>query len=214
VYLIVNTEISQQSGIIMAKERNSHRTITFITGNQHKVKEAKGIFHKFGITMEHADLGYPEIQGNLGDVARYGAQHAARRLEKPLIVEDAGLFIKALKWFPGTYSSYIQETLGNQGILKLMSNVNDRYAEFRSVIGFCTPKTEPKIFLGTVKGHISYEEKGKYGFAYDPLFYPEGYNKTFGELKREEKNEFSHRRMSLEKFALWYHDSFKDNRGD
>ena len=186
--------------------------ITFITSNQHKVKEATGIFSKFGITLEHVDLGYPEIQGELRDVAKYGAQHVAKRLNKPVIVEDAGLFIKALKWFPGTYSSYIQETLGNQGILKLMSDVNDRYAEFRSVIGFCTPKTEPKTFLGTVRGHISYKEKGEYGFAYDTLFYPKGYDKTFGELNREEKNEFSHRRVSLEKFTLWYHDWSKDNK--
>ena len=190
----------------MAKESNSGRTITFITGNQHKVKEAQGILNNLGITLEHADIGYPEIQGNLEDVARYGAQHAARRLGKPVIVEDAGLFIKALEWFPGTYSSYVQETLKNQGILKLMSDVEDRYAEFRSVVGYCTPKTEPEVFLGTVKGRIGHMEKGSYGFAYDPLFIPEGYDKSFGELNREEKNRFSHRRKSLEKFALWYKD--------
>jgi XTP/dITP diphosphohydrolase len=187
----------------MTKTKHLQFSITFITGNQHKVKEARGIFEKFGLKLEHADLGYPEIQGDLADVARYGAKHVAERLNKPVIVEDAGIFIKALNWFPGTYSSYVQETLGNQGILKLMSNVEDRYAEFRSVIGYCTPKTEPKIFLGAVKGHIAHIEKGKHGFAYDPLFYPEGYDKTFGELKRKEKNEFSHRRKSLEKFATW-----------
>lgn len=162
-----------------------------------------------GITLEHADLGYPEIQGTLEEVASYGAQHVARRLKKPVIVEDAGVFIKALKWFPGTYSSYVQDTLGNSGILKLMSDVKDRYAEFRSVVGFCTPNTEPKVFLGTVKGHIAYEEKGEHGFAFDPLFYPEGYDKTFGELEREIKNRFSHRRRSLEKFGLWYKDRLK-----
>lgn len=178
--------------------------ITFITGNQHKVKEAQGILNKLGITLEHAELCYPEIQGTLQQVAGYGAQHVARRLGTPVIVEDAGIFIKALKWFPGTYSSYVQGTLGNKGILKLMSNVEDRYAEFRSVVGFCTPKTEPKIFLGAVKGHIADEEKGNYGFAYDPLFIPEGYDKTFGELTIEIKNRFSHRRKSLEKFAQWY----------
>lgn len=188
----------------MVKKDRILKTITFITGNPHKVKEAQGIFKNLGIKLEHADLGYPEIQGNLEDVARYGAQHAARRLGKPVIVEDAGLFIKALKWFPGTYSSYVQDTLGNQGILKLMSDVIDRYAEFRSVVGYCTPKTEPEVFLGTVKGRIGFEKKGDQGFAYDPLFYPEGYKKSFGELKREEKNEFSHRRRSLEKFALWF----------
>lgn len=130
----------------MAKESNLPITITFITGNKHKVKEAQGIFHQFNIEVEHVDLGYPEIQGELIDVARFGAVDAARRLGRPVIVEDAGLFIKALNWFPGTYSSYVQETLGNEGILKLMNNVEDRYAEFRSVIGFATPKTEPKTF--------------------------------------------------------------------
>ena len=190
----------------MSKASNFLKTITFITGNQHKVKEAQGILNNLGISLEHADLGYVEIQGDLEDVARYGAQHAARRLGKPVIVEDAGLFIKSLKWFPGTYSSYVQETLGNKGILKLMSDVEDRYAEFRSVVGYCTPKTEPEVFLGAVKGRIGYVEKGNYGFAYDPLFIPDGYDKSFGELQRDVKNRFSHRRKSLEKFALWYKD--------
>lgn len=179
------------------------KVINFITGNKHKVKEAKGIFENFGIELEHEDLGYPEIQGNLEDVAKFGAKYAASKLEGPVIVEDAGLFIKALNWFPGTYSSYVQETLTNKGILKLMNGVEDRYAEFRSVIGYCTPKSEPEIFLGAVSGHIAYKERGNYGFAYDPLFIPDGFNKTFGELTREEKNEFSHRRRSLEKFASW-----------
>ena len=179
------------------------KVINFITGNKHKVKEAKGIFKNFGIKLEHEDLGYPEIQGNLEDVARFGAKYAASKLKGPVIVEDAGLFIKALNWFPGTYSSYVQETLTNKGILKLMNGVEDRYAEFRSVIGYCTLKSEPEIFLGAVKGHIAYKERGNYGFAYDPLFIPDGFDKTFGELTTNEKNEFSHRRRSLEKFASW-----------
>lgn len=178
--------------------------VTFITGNQHKVKEARGILQQFNIKLEHMDLGYPELQGELTDVARYGAKYAAKQLGTPVIVEDAGLFIKALGWFPGTYSSYVQDTLGNEGILKLMNNVQDRYAEFRSVVGFATPKTEPEIFLGVVGGHIAHQEKGKHGFAYDPLFIPEGYDLTFGELEKEKKNEFSHRKRSLENFAHWY----------
>ncbi|HOI72007.1 MAG TPA: XTP/dITP diphosphatase [Methanobacterium sp.] len=190
----------------MSNSKIISKSITFITGNPHKVKEARGILNNLGITLEHADIGYPEIQGDLEDVARYGAQYAVRRLGKPVIVEDAGLFIKALKWFPGTYSSYVQETLSNQGILKLMSDVEDRYAEFRSVVGYCTPKTEPEVFLGIVKGRIGYKEKGKYGFAYDPLFIPEDYCESFGELQTDVKNRFSHRRKSLEKFALWYKD--------
>jgi len=181
--------------------------ITFITGNDHKVKEAENIFHKFNIELEHINLAYTEVQGTLEEVAIYGAKYACEKLNKPVIVEDAGLFIKALNDFPGTYSSYVQETLGNQGILKLMENINnpeDRYAEFRSVIGYCAPNSEPKIFLGRVQGQISTEERGSLGFAFDPIFYVEEKGKTFGELTRDEKNQFSHRKNSLKSFIDWY----------
>ena len=177
--------------------------VTFITGNKHKVKEAEKIFQKFDIELKHANPGYPELQGSLEEVARFGARHVVERLNEPVIVEDAGLFIRALDWFPGPYSSYVQDTIGNTGILKLMENVTDRYAEFRSVIGYSAPNSEPKIFLGKVPGHISTEEKGNQGFAFDPLFYPENCDKTFGELGLDEKNKFSHRQKSLEQFANW-----------
>lgn len=174
--------------------------ITFITGNKHKVIEAENIFKDYDINLEHVDLGYCEPQGTLEEVAISGAKYASHKLNKPVIVEDAGLFIKALKGFPGTYSSYVQETLGNQGILKLLDGVDDRYAEFRSVIGYCAPNSEPKIFLGKVIGEIAVEEKGDLGFAFDPIFYVPDEDKTFGELTTEEKNQFSHRKNSLEKF--------------
>ena len=178
--------------------------ITFITGNEHKVKEAENIFKDYDIELEHIDLGYDELQGTLEEVALSGAKYASRKLDKPVIVEDAGLFIRALNGFPGTYSHYVQDTLGNQGILKLMEDVSDRYAEFRSVIGYCAPNSEPKTFLGKVKGEIAVEERGDLGFAFDPLFYVPSEDKTFGELTTEEKNQFSHRKNSLMKFIEWY----------
>jgi len=90
-----------------------------------------------------------------------------------------------------------------------MNNFDDRYAEFRSVIGYCAPKSEPKVFLGRVEGQIALEEKGNLGFAFDPLFYVEEEGKTFGELTTEEKNQFSHRRNSLQQFINWYVDQLK-----
>lgn len=179
------------------------KKVTFITGNQHKVEEAEKIFQKFNIKLKHINLGYDELQGTLEEVSIYGAKYAARKLEEPVIVEDAGLFIKALNGFPGTYSSYVQDTLGNQGILKLMNGIGDRYAEFRSVIGYCTPTTEPEIFLGRVSGEIATQEKGELGFAFDPIFMVPELGKTFGELTTEEKNKFSHRKNSLELFVKW-----------
>ena len=178
--------------------------ITFITGNEHKVKEAENIFKLFGVELEHIDLGYMEPQGTLEDVARFGAKYACQELNRSVIVEDAGLFIRALNGFPGTYSKFVQNSLGNQNILKLMDGVDDRYAEFRSVIGYCTPNSEPKVFLGRVEGQIAFEERGNLGFAFDPLFLVPEEGKTFGELTTEEKNQFSHRRNSLEKFINWY----------
>ena len=178
--------------------------ITFITGNEHKVIEAEDIFKNFGVKLEHIDLGYCEPQGTLEEVAKSGAKYACRKLNKSVIVEDAGLFIKALNGFPGTYSSYVQDTLGNEGILKLMNNIDDRYAEFRSVIGYCAPNSEPKVFSGHVKGQIAFEEKGNLGFAFDPIFYVPKEDKTFGELTTEEKNQFSHRKNSLKEFIQWY----------
>lgn len=178
--------------------------VTFITGNEHKVKEARGIFKKFGIEVDHENPGYPEIQGSIEEVAAYGAKYVADLLDKPVIVDDTGLFIRALNDFPGTYSSYVQDTITNRGIIKLLEDKTDRYAEFRSCIGYCAPNCEPETFLGTVSGEILSEERGNNGFAYDPLFYVKEYDKTFGELTTDEKNECSHRRISMEKFAKWY----------
>ncbi|MBQ2652293.1 MAG: XTP/dITP diphosphatase [Methanobrevibacter sp.] len=178
--------------------------ITFITGNEHKVKEAENIFKDYDINLKHIDLGYEEPQGTLEEVAISGAKYACHELDCPVIVEDAGLFIRALNGFPGTYSHYVQDTIGNQGILKLLKDTDDRYAEFRSVIGYCAPNSEPKTFLGKVVGEIAVEERGDLGFAFDPLFYVPSEGKTFGELTTEEKNQFSHRKNSLEKFIKWY----------
>ena len=93
--------------------------ITFITGNKHKVVEAENIFKIHNIELEHIDLGYMEPQGTLEEVALFGAKYASRELNKSVIVEDAGLFINELNGFPGVYSHYVQDTLGNEGILKL-----------------------------------------------------------------------------------------------
>ena len=178
--------------------------ITFITGNKHKVIEAENIFKDYDINLKHIDLGYIEPQGTLEEVAKSGAEYACRKLERPVIVEDAGLFINALNGFPGTYSHYVQDTIGNEGILKLMNNTSDRTAEFRSVIGYCAPNSEPKTFLGKVEGEIADCEKGNLGFAFDPIFLVPSLGKTFGELTTDEKNQFSHRKNSLKNFIEWY----------
>jgi len=121
----------------------------------------------------------------------------ANKLKEIFFVEDAGLFIRALNGFPGPYSSFVYKTIGIRGILKLLNDVSDRTAFFKSVIGlWCNDHIE--IFEGVVEGHITKEPRGAGGFGFDPIFIPKGCKKTFAEMSVDEKNLFSHRAKASE----------------
>lgn len=177
-------------------------TIFFVTTNAGKLREAKDLFKDY-FEVEQVNTAYPELQeDDLSKIAAYGARYCADSLNKEVIVEDSGLFIDALKGFPGPYSSYVQKTLGNRGILKLMEGVEGRRAEFRSVVGYCAPGEEPTTFTGIWWGDILHEETGTGGFGYDPIF---SYRKfPVGEMTVAQKNEVSHRRRSMIQFRDWY----------
>jgi XTP/dITP diphosphohydrolase len=175
--------------------------VTFASTNRNKFAEAQAILNPFGINVEFANADLLEIQSDsLDEIAREKAKSAYGLVGKPVIVEDDGLFISALKGFPGQYSSYVFQTVGNQGILRLLAESQDRSALFRSMVAFCDGKSV-SISEGIVNGRIS-ESASQGGWGYDPIFVPEGSSMTFGELG-EEKNNFSHRRKALEKFANW-----------
>lgn len=179
-------------------------TIFFATSNVMKVEEAERILKDYDIFSLHLPMKLPEIQSeNLEEIAVFSAQKGWENQEKPLFVEDAGLFIEELKGFPGPYSSYVFKTISNEGILKLMSQSENRKAYFQSVIAFCNGK-KTATFKGEVKGKISREIQGNYGFGFDPIFIPnEGDGRTFGEMNISEKTSISHRTRALKKFAEW-----------
>jgi len=184
------------------------RKIIFVTGNPHKVSEAKAILSPAGITVEQNNCGYPELQEeNLEDIVRFGAHWAADKLNCEVMVDDSGLFIDALNGFPGPYSAYVFDTLGNARILKLMAGETNRRAVFKCVIGYCRPGEETLVFSGEVTGEIAKETRGTGGFGYDPIFEVNGV--TFGEMKEEKKNRLSHRYRALVKFARWRGDTEK-----
>jgi XTP/dITP diphosphohydrolase len=116
-----------------------------------------------------------------------------------VIVEDAGLFITSLNGFPGPYSSFVFDTIGNKGILKLVSA--QRGAVFRSIIAYCTGYDDVHLFSADVNGKISKKEQGK-RWGFDPIFIPSGKHETYSQL--EDKNQISHRYLALKKFANWY----------
>ena len=179
------------------------KTVYYVTGNPGKAREAKAMFENLGIDMQQLVYEYPELQSDsLEEIAKYGAENAAMYLKKPIIVEDAGMFISALKGFPGPYSSFTFKCIGNEGILKLMKGIKNRNAQFISVVGYCEPGKDAINFIGSVEGEISDEPQGKMGFGYDPIFLHK--KKTFAQMSTKEKNEISHRCIALRKFAEWF----------
>ncbi len=174
--------------------------VIFVTSNEGKYREARAIGENYGIEVGWMQLEYLEPQGSdLVEIARKSAEILSKDMTSPFFLEDSGLFIDALKGFPGPYSSYVFKTIGNEGIIKLMEGVENRKAKFIAVIAYWDGK-EVRTFTGEVEGRISEEIRGDKGFGYDPIFEYNG--RTFAEMG-EEKNEYSHRRRALEKFFEW-----------
>ena len=175
--------------------------ITFVTHNKGKVREFQEILGNENI--EHIEFEYPEIQSDDPvEIAKGGAKFCAEKFQKPVVVEDSGLFIPTLNGFPGTFSATIHDQIGLKGVLKLMDGVLDRTCLYRSAIGFCVPGKEPIGFLGEEEGILAEKERGKNGFGHDPIFIPQGSTKTYAEMDNVEHVKLF-RRRALEKFNAY-----------
>ncbi|MBI5859553.1 MAG: RdgB/HAM1 family non-canonical purine NTP pyrophosphatase [Nitrosarchaeum sp.] len=178
----------------------------FVSSDYQKYKEAKKILHSFGIRLGFFKYELEEIQSSsLKEIASKKAAQAFQKYKKPIIIEDDGLFIDSLYGFPGPYSSYVFKTIGNKGILQLLTQ--NRKAKFVSIISFYDDKNS-KSFEAKIYGNISKIQTGK-GWGYDPIFMPKNSNKTFAELTN--KNELSHRYKALKKFSNWYLHKLESN---
>ncbi|HJJ32175.1 MAG TPA: XTP/dITP diphosphatase [Methanocorpusculum sp.] len=175
--------------------------ITVVTGNAGKAKEVASFFA--GITeVDHVSVEMIEPQdADLAEVARSKAKQAFCALKRPLIVDDTGLFVDALNGFPGAYAAFVQDSIGNAGMLKLLAGVSNRSAYFETVIAYAD-ENGIEIFSGRVNGEITGEERGYEGFGYDPIFAVG--DKTLAEMTLAEKNLVSHRSRALTAFRDWY----------
>ena len=154
------------------------------------------------IAVDFSHTHLVEIQSDsLEEIAREKAKAAFAKVKRQIIVEDDGLFIDSLSGFPGQYSSFVFKTIGNDGILKLLASSTKRSAYFLSMIAFYDGRIL-SISEGRVNGRIT-DRITEGGWGYDPIFVPDGTDLTFAELD-ESKNEYSHRKRALEKFAQWY----------
>ncbi|MFA5404577.1 MAG: RdgB/HAM1 family non-canonical purine NTP pyrophosphatase [Ignavibacteria bacterium] len=185
--------------------------IIIATNNKHKVTEIKNIlgndkFELFTLSDLNINIEVEEDKDTLEGNAIKKAEEIFKIAKIPTIADDTGLFVEALKGKPGVYSSrYAGENATyDDNCIKLLESMKDipegkRNAYFETVICFYESDNKYHFFKGICKGKITLEKFGKKGFGYDPLFIPDGFNKTYAEMPDEEKNSISHRGKAFNK---------------
>lgn len=173
-------------------------TLIIVTGNKGKVREIESIT---GWPVEAVELEIAEIQHiDVEVVAREKAVAAYKAVGRPVVVDDTGMSISALKGLPGALVAWFLDSLGPAGVLRLVANDPDRRASVSTCIAYTRDGQSVQTFVGTVEGNLTTEMRGSGGFGYDPIFVPEGSDYTYAEMSAEQKNAISMRRIALHKF--------------
>lgn len=187
------------------------KKIIFATGNRNKLREVQQMTGDGYTLLTPADYGItedipetsPTIEGNALQKARY----IYERTGADCFADDTGLEIEALGGEPGVYSArYAGESKSSEDninlVLKKMNGTENRKARFITVIALIYGGKE-YLFEGVINGTITTERHGTEGFGYDPVFLPDGYDRTFAEMTLEEKNPISHRGRAIAKLIAF-----------
>src|SRR3954453_20817696 len=193
----------------MARRIGAGELLVVASPNSGKVVEIEALLKPFGIkTVGAASLGLPEPEetgATFEENAALKARAAAERSRLPALSDDSGLVVPALGGAPGIYSARwagpgkdfrvamerVQRELGD----------GDRSAHFVAVLAVAWPDGEIATFRGEVHGRLVWPPSGERGFGYDPIFVPDGYDMTFGEIDPDEKHRISHRARAFEKLV-------------
>lgn len=179
------------------------------SNNQHKIKELKSILSSFNIKVVSPNeiggiIDVEETGSTFEENASLKAVTIAKLKNSYVFADDSGLEIEALSWRPGIYSARYAGPEADDldrinKVLTELGNEENRNARFVCVIAISDPEGKVKTFRGEVYGQILYSVRGTSGFGYDPVFQPDGYDKTFAELQPEIKNNISHRANAMKK---------------
>lgn len=195
--------------------------IVFATNNQHKLQEIRDIlgseFEIVSLKDIGCDVDIPETGNTLEENAMQKAQYVYDHYNLSCFADDTGLEVEALNGEPGVHSARYAEGTDHDSeanMAKLLRNLegkDNRKARFRTVIALiqkqdvcpcgCTSIKKVNRFEGIFDGSIATEKHGTAGFGYDPIFVPEGYDKSFAELGESIKNGISHRARAVAKLA-------------
>ena len=180
--------------------------IVIASSNAHKVAEYRELLKGQDVELQSlAD--YPAFPGveetgkTFAENASLKAAAVSRYCDAAAFADDSGLEVAALDGRPGVYSARYAENdpARRRKLLAELAGVEDRRARFVCVIAIAFNGEVVETFEGEVRGKILTEERGEGGFGYDPLFVPEGYEQTFGEMPQELKNRISHRAAAFRK---------------
>lgn len=186
--------------------------IVFATNNKNKLREIREIvgdkFEILSLADINCDVDIPETGATLEENAMQKARYVWDNYHMNVFADDTGLEVEALGGEPGVHSARYAEGTdhdSNANMTKLLRRLdknNNRKAQFRTVIALIMNEGQTIVeFEGKVEGHIATEKHGTEGFGYDPIFVPEGYDKSFAQLGEEIKNGISHRARAVKKLA-------------
>lgn len=168
----------------------------FATKNENKLREVVEIL---GRSLEQISVELFEPQGvKVEDVVREKAEDAFHKTGKFVLVEDTGLEFVAWNGLPGALIKWFLDTAGNDGILKMISGETNRKAIAKTAVGFFDG-VQVRVFVGEISGTISETVRGTGGFGWDPIFIPDGHEKSFAEMTSADKNAISMRKLALER---------------
>ncbi len=173
--------------------------LTFITSNPAKAKYLEEYFH---MPIMHKKLELPEIQSlDLREVVEDKVRRAFSIVQTPVLVEDVSVTFSALKKLPGPLIKWFLETLGNEGLCKMLDGYPDRSA-LAEVMYAYYDGTELRVFHGSVEGIISKSPRGETKFGWDPVFIPKGHtDETWAEMSGDAKHATSMRKIALGSLA-------------
>lgn len=184
--------------------------IVFATNNKHKLEEIRDILGKDFEIVSLAEIGcnedIPETGATLQENARQKSAYIVEHYGQNCFADDTGLEVDVLGGEPGVRSARYAEGTDHDSeanmrkLLAKLEGKTNRTARFRTVISLVIDGVEHQ-FEGRVEGRIAAEKHGTEGFGYDPVFIPEGYDKSFAELGEEIKNQISHRARAVKKLA-------------